>query len=236
MEIQESSDYGRFKFLSNNRKIVKGHVTQIVEALKKKPSGLRYRPILTNEKLEIIDGQHRFEAVKQLGYPVYYVVGKGLGYRDAQVFNALQKNWGPVDYAESYAKAGDSNYQYYLDIRERYGLTHNVAVIYLTGNSTDVEGFRNGSFKVSDLDVAEALIRLLVDVSNYWPDYWLNKSFGVAFYTLITHPDYDHKVFMSRVENGKKWLSRFETTQDYQRVLEKIYNNRTPLEKQIKLF
>ena len=34
-------------------------------------------PILVNEKMEVIDGQHRLQAQKELNLPTYYIKNKG---------------------------------------------------------------------------------------------------------------------------------------------------------------
>ena len=36
-------------------------------------------PIIVNENYEIIDGQHRYSASKELGLPIRYIVGEGYG-------------------------------------------------------------------------------------------------------------------------------------------------------------
>jgi hypothetical protein len=240
MQIEQSNDYGRFKILQFNRRISKGHVAQLVEAFQEKPNILQYRPILTNEKLEVVDGQHRFEAAKSLGYPIYYTVGKGLNYKDAQKFNALQRNWTPIDYAESFAKAGDKNYQKYLDFRKRFCITHNVTVAYLAGNTaaaTDSASFRNGAFKVANEKTAEKHCIMLTEVGDKVPEFWNRKEFGIAYFTLLNHPDYDHKHFLYKLAaHHAKFLARYENMQDYQRAFERIYNFKTPVEQQIKLF
>lgn len=33
-----------------------------------------YSPIIVSEDFRIIDGQHRFEACKELGFPIYFLV------------------------------------------------------------------------------------------------------------------------------------------------------------------
>lgn len=63
-----TSDYFRFKILDGNRDVLKSHVNKIKESMKK--FGWIGPGIIVNEKFEIIDGQTRFYAAKELGLPM----------------------------------------------------------------------------------------------------------------------------------------------------------------------
>lgn len=204
-----------------------------------KPSMSQYRPILVNERKEIIDGQHRFEALKSLNLPVYYVIGEGLSIDDARVLNIDQRNWTPMDYAESYATSGDESYQIYLDTRKQYGLSHNVTIAYLANSLSthQTELFRQGGFKVNNPKLSEVKLARLLDLSTLAPDHWKRKQFGLAFLSMMQIPEYNHKHFCHKLgKYGDRFLAKFEIMQDYQRAFEKTYNFHTQPEKQIKTF
>jgi len=70
--IRKTTNYEIFTFREDNReKIDKKHLARLVESIKSR-NLLELRPIMVNEKLEIVDGQHRLLAAKQLGYEIYY--------------------------------------------------------------------------------------------------------------------------------------------------------------------
>ena len=71
--VYTTNDYDKFSFLDANR--VTDHVNALALSFKN-----RFVPnaIICNEKLQIIDGQNRFLASKQLGLPVYYYIINGL--------------------------------------------------------------------------------------------------------------------------------------------------------------
>ena len=101
------------------------------------PHAIRNRPILVNENMEVIDGQHRLEALRKLGYPVYYQIGEGLGLKETIEMNAVQKHWNPLDYANSYAASGLESYQRYLQFHEQFGtLPHSTIIHYMLGAET----------------------------------------------------------------------------------------------------
>ena len=89
--VYATKDYDKFSMLQENRLLKLGHVANIEESMKKK---FLFNPIIVNEKLQIIDGQHRFTAVKNLNKPLFFVVADGYGINEVIVFNTHQKDWG----------------------------------------------------------------------------------------------------------------------------------------------
>ena len=84
--VYETKDYKTFSFLSNNRNISNHHVNRIINSMKKKRL---ISPILVNENFQIIDGQHRFLAQKQLKFSIPFVVQEGYGDQETQMFYSL---------------------------------------------------------------------------------------------------------------------------------------------------
>ena len=62
VQVFETRDYDQFKKLNGNRNINESQVDGIVHSILE--VGYQPVPILVNEFMEIIDGQHRLEAVK----------------------------------------------------------------------------------------------------------------------------------------------------------------------------
>ena len=74
-DINQTTDYDRFTFIEGNRDICHLHLNRLIQSMQEKCIPV---PILVNEKYEIVDGQHRWSAVKHLGLTLYYHVEKGL--------------------------------------------------------------------------------------------------------------------------------------------------------------
>ena len=66
-----TKDYDMFEFLDTNRQ----PNTRIINKLEKsiKEHGVQI-PIIVNDKKQIVDGQHRFWALRKLGYQVPYII------------------------------------------------------------------------------------------------------------------------------------------------------------------
>src|SRR5699024_8426136 len=63
-------------------------------------------PIIVNENLTVIDGQHRLEASKEVGVPIEYIIKSGLNEDDIVRMNTVQKPWSLQNYIEAYANRG----------------------------------------------------------------------------------------------------------------------------------
>ena len=67
-------NYTKFTLFDDNRDINDSHVEELTKSMKK--SG-QLMPVIVNEDMEVMDGQHRVKACEQLGIPVAYVINIG---------------------------------------------------------------------------------------------------------------------------------------------------------------
>ena len=74
MEIKKTYDYSKFKFLSYNRAV--GSNKKLMRSIEM-ANLTSVCPIIVTPKMEIIDGQNRFEVCKSKGMPIFYVVYEG---------------------------------------------------------------------------------------------------------------------------------------------------------------
>lgn len=106
--VYEETDYSKFSRLAGNRGVDEKRKNKIRQSIKK--VGYVRSPIVVNEKLEIIDGQGRFEVLRELGKPIHYVIAYGAGVKECQWMNIGQTNWKTFDYIKSYAELGNESY------------------------------------------------------------------------------------------------------------------------------
>lgn len=108
MEIKRTKDYSIFKKMEGNREVSQVRINKIIKSIRK--VGYIISPILVNENMEIIDGQGRFEALKQLHIPIDYITQSGIGIEECIAMNIYQTKWSNRDYIESYANRGIEGY------------------------------------------------------------------------------------------------------------------------------
>lgn len=157
INIIETSDYEMFERLEGNRDIT--NVKKIIESIN--TVGYIPNPIIVNEKYEVIDGQNRLEALKQLQLPVFYYIVKGATIETARHMNLGQSNWKPIDYVKSYAEKGNTNYKRFLKLFEETNLTFQ-EVGGLLQNEIIMHGYRcrqiysEGNFTVTEKEYQKA--------------------------------------------------------------------------------
>ena len=100
-KVYETMDYNLFSRLEENRIVTDGRVMKLLASLGEKPLAT---PIICNEKLEIIDGQGRYEARKKLGLPIPFLIIEGCDFEDCVRLNRFNTNWEIKDWCDSWAR------------------------------------------------------------------------------------------------------------------------------------
>lgn len=107
-KVYMTTDYKKFKRLLGNRDVSEQRIKRIIESIQQ--IGFLNSAIIVNERMEVIDGQARLEALKRLKLPVYYCSHNGAGINECLLLNQKQKNWSCDDYCKSYMEQGNENY------------------------------------------------------------------------------------------------------------------------------
>ena len=229
-QVYETNNYSLFNKLENNRDVLDARLRKLIASFSKKQI---MNPIIVNERMEIIDGQGRFEALKLLKMPVQYIIAPGTDINDCHILNMYNTNWSMLDYAKSYA-TNNQNYANLLLACEKTGYTI-PAVLRLANHST-ARGYRgtDGSNAVKDgrvifteSDVVESIkVKKIIDdiYSALAASFRTNDAFKHAIKVMADNPEYDHQ---RMIENCKKCRSSFVQTAGLENQLkefDRIYN------------
>lgn len=120
-EIKCTKDYFIFKKHHSNRDIDQNNLKRIKGSLQVK-NLMQFKPILVDNEMRILDGQHRLEAAKQLGIDVYYQVDEKSNAEEIILINANQKKWRKEDYLNYYISMGNIEYLKVKEFCEKQGL------------------------------------------------------------------------------------------------------------------
>ncbi len=229
--VNETTDYKKFKFLIDNRQTARGHINKLKDAINRNPEIMKVQPILVNEKFEIIDGQHRFTAVSELGLPISYTQIYGLDITTARDMNVMQRRWGIEDYAFSYAKAGNVNYKAFNKYsRENPGISKTIIMVVLGGRESESMGhdFRNGKFVIKrDQDDAEWVFEQLNKIRELTNgEIPISKPFVSALLQCLDNEEFDYDEFMRNLRQKPEMFHRTAVVRDALRMIEDIYNYR----------
>lgn len=223
--IQLTTDYDIFGAIVGNRQIYQPHLRRLISSIENK-NMLQQNPIIVNERMEIIDGQHRLLAAKALNLPIYYSVVEHADLHEIQMLNANNRPWLPADYLESYIKLGKQSYITLKEFADEYRISLSIALRILAGNhSGDVlVKFRKGEFEIRDMKKAENIASLLSEVRKHSPDRAYAHSFCVSALQMLIEK-IDPKIFINQLERYQLVVTRRMSSKDYLRQFENIINS-----------
>jgi hypothetical protein len=162
-----STNYDKFKFIPGNRPIDKKHVSEIIDRISR--IGWYCDPIIVNDNNEIIDGQHRFEALRSLGLPIEYAIEGDISLEEARELNSSSKSWKTQNYIDSYAADGNVNYSNFVLLQKKYPNIPMTAIYGIVAGKIQTGGtsvLRNGSLQCP-MDKLETYYKALDFVSDH---------------------------------------------------------------------
>lgn len=170
IKVYTTTDYEKFNRLKGNRDVTNKRVAIIKESISQ--IGYVSNPIIVNENMEIIDGQGRCEALRELSLPVEYRIVEGLGITECRAMNLKPTSWSIGDFIKSYAEYGNENYIRLKNIADKYGIGYSLPFalsksIIKSGSTTQNE-LRQGTFCLSEEDAerVDELCEYLVEFKN----------------------------------------------------------------------
>jgi len=235
-KIYKTNDLDRFELMKSNRKPFESHIQKIIVNIKR--FGMLCNPILVNENMEVIDGQHRLIAARRNKGFVYYIVADGYSLEQVKALNLQQKNWTPTDFLKSYSSLGIFDYQSVLDFKQKHEVFSVSNCVHLCSQTTDnsitgysspnngskISAFRNGLFKIGNMKTAEKYAEDIKKIGKYYDG--LSSSFVCTMIYLFKKDCFDFDEFMKKLKLQPTELKKCATRQQYKELIEKIYNYR----------
>lgn len=171
-QVFSTSDYSQFRRLIGNRPVDEAHVLSIINSIQK--NGLMDTIIFCTKDLEIVDGQHRYEAMKRLSLPITYCVLENADIASCIAMNATQAAWSVDDYIGSFAERGYQAYVRFEMLREAFpALTTNVFLSVLGTFAPVRKGLKKSQLSVKTgemfypFDKEQALLEELEFLSKF---------------------------------------------------------------------
>lgn len=240
--VLKTTDYGIFNYIESNRTVSKTHVQHLINSFEANPHLVQTRPILVNEKMEVIDGQHRLQACMTLRLPVYYMVAKGTDVESAQLMNALQRGWSLIDFARSYAlNANDpakaKTYKTFLQLFEEYKVPVTLLIVCCEQRTrhNNTQSFKRGELLIKDVEKTRLWLNMIEEVNELVTrDVSGRYAFIHALVTVFKNEQYNHERFVQKLKE-----TRLEPQLDrsmYLREIERIYNHKFNEENKVRFF
>lgn len=195
VEISKTTNYEMFKGLAYNRPIKKAHVRELKIAIETR-NKLSLHPIVVSKNMEVIDGQHRLEAAKELGVPVYYVIDNDESPETIIALNTNNRTWVTDDYLNYYVERGVEDYIKLAYFCKTHQVSIGTALSWL-GCSTNlmIREFKNGRFEYEEseqlqewLMLKDKVITILQDNNYRPPSAYKSTAFNRALFEFLTSP------------------------------------------------
>lgn len=200
--IYETREYGVFSFLEGNRDLNETHVIALMKSFQK--DGYLFTLIYANEKMQIIDGQHRYEAARRLQLPVRFVIVPGWGIQQVSILNVQSKNWTADDFMNTHVKNGNQDYIRFKEFFDKFDFDITTCQLILLGkrlnHTKEGDPFRGGLMKcsLSDLKKGYEKAKKILDFKEFHPKGYCRRNFVDAMLRLFKIRGYDHKYMVQR--------------------------------------
>lgn len=232
LSIYLTATHTVFKRLEENRLINEAHVLSLMDSFSK--DGHLFTMVFVNEKMEIIDGQHRFEAAKRMDLPVYFMVMPGWGIREVTILNMNSRNWTIVDFMETHAKAGNPNYIRFKEFFDAHEFDVTVCQIIIIGRRSGghaSDDFRLGKTQIDEQQLTDAYIKAkkIMGLASFHPNGWKSRHFVDAMLILLNVKGYDHEHMIAKLTAYPELMlkdAKSLRVEEYLRVLLDKYNFR----------
>lgn len=223
-------NYDLFRFFDYNRDLAEGNIKSKMESISK--IGFQGSILCHKESYEdsgllyIVDGQHRFEALKRMGMPIPYEFVSGEPSALIRELNKSQREWATLAYIKQHALRGIPNYKELYDLALEIGTT-NAIYVYGEGNVKPT-ALKDGV----DFPVNKNFKEILQYIEGIRYEFKWHHKFVKAVVLLFKYGDNYHKEKLAR---GIHTCPKCASTADYLVAFENIINANLRRKEPIKL-
>lgn len=230
-KVESTTQYDRFVFKRGNRPVRKRVIT-LIAAIEKHNQLAEY-PILVSERndgrLEIADGQHRFEAARALKVPIFFIRSRQqITIEQIAAANQLQKSWSMYDWMESWAARGHDDYARLKNFCEMFKLpiTVGIEIIGRAYGGNANESFKAGRFKIENFNFGHEVAHTLGALRGHIPVADLRLVRAIVRVMKIKNISIDRLV--KKLTAHSSMFERQATWMKYVEMIEQIYNKHVP--------
>lgn len=224
MCVYVSTDYSKFKLIKGNRNL---HKTKYLQLLKSMEQEVLNIPIIVNEKMEIIDGQHRYHARRELNLPIPYCVCEGYSIEQVKRANLVSSNWTKEDYLNLHIADELPEYEKFEELLLASGINiTDLIKVYAKAQGKSSEQvayeFENGTLVSDNMDRITGFIEALKDFDFF--KFYKKKQFVAAMVKLYFDPRYNHTKMKKKLENRSQVLEGVSSNITKDEYLSKLAN------------
>jgi len=235
-------NYSMFGHIGGNRNLDPSNLNKIKQSISKKHIKTNAVICILDtsdpiEPLKMVDGQHRFEACKELNIPVSYVIDTSLTMasilNDITLLNTASKEWDVSDFMNSEAQKGNQNYVLYERIYTSFKNIFDHESLFFILNSDDNRTcqkisypiFKDGGLQFDQSDY-NYLYQRLTDISqfNHYNEIGGKRYYQKALNRLMNAKGFITSQMLSKIQSRQSTIVKSTTVDGALRQLADIYN------------
>ena len=228
-ELGVTNDYSIFK-PAKNRNVDARKVAKKKESIAQ--INLQ-QPIIVNRRMQIVDGQHRFQALKELGMPINYIVSYNWRTdEDTATMNNTQDSWNTINWAEFRISQGNQRVREAMELARNYEMltegrmTINTALEMMSvNNGLSIKiALKNDSYDF-DNEIGNEVFQIVSIIAEYPSDMKnpYNQKLVRAIRLLKNDLGYVNKKAIARMAK-KNLISVYNNENQMAKYIKKIYN------------
>ena len=237
----KTTDYSIFKKHESNRGIDQPNLKRIIASIRAR-NLLEFRPLLCDEQMRIIDGQHRLEAAKTLGVEIYYQVQEESTHEDIVLLNTNQKTWNINDYVSYHISLGNKDALEIKELATRLNISMKDLIRFLPGRrESTIAAIRTGTVKLPDaieLQQIEEFITKTKTLLEMLRVYIVgerkclaSRLLQQALYKILTNEECNFETLKNKLRLKSESIHKCSDGYGYYTMLRDIYNwkNQNPI-------
>lgn len=231
-KIMQTTDYTIIKLNELNRAIDWNHVKRLVVSISQN-NLLEFCPILLNKKMEILDGQHRYYAAKELLTPIYYQIEKEPIEDIIPLLNTNNKNWSNSEFINYYAKKGIPSYIRLIEVSKELETSISTVLAMGTNAKDRSLAIKAGTFVFEEQSACERikLVKGIIEFLNskipcHDRMHFKNRMFLRALVLFIQQENVNYDEFLRKLNLRLGHIYRCSSMLEYLELFENIYNYR----------
>lgn len=232
--VYQSTEYGKFKFITGNRPLNETKIKRILTDIEKGNDMLKDYPIQVRPSgggVEILDGQHRYMICKKLKKPVFYIlVSEKKTMSNIASVNSNTEKWTSENYINCYIQQGNNNYKRLKTFLEKYkidvGLTLSLLATGTPHGGRDMKGVRGqfyeGKFEIGFWKEAVETVEDALKFSQ--SEHYRDRNFIVAIDKIKKAGLVDLDALVEAFKKRPEMLTGQKTKKGYIFNMEEIYS------------
>ncbi|HLN56113.1 MAG TPA: ParB N-terminal domain-containing protein [Bacteroidales bacterium] len=220
-----TTDYSIFKDFSSNRELDQKHVNKLMVAINER-NLLHVNPIIVDDQMRVVDGQHRLAAAKELGVPIYYITDH-INRQDISILNSNQKNWTGMDYINFFTVEKNEAFIKLSSLINHYPDMAVSALLVLSslGGRRNINDLKKGVLDVSNIEHCREVCEICMDLNRrYQKDFVFDSRFPLALSVALKAENFKLEILIEKISASPREWVPCHTKVQYLEMIEEIYN------------